>query len=61
MMMKGNLKDENGIPVKNGKISVTDKSTGEVHEGLVDEETGEYVVVMPVKDPDKKEIEPEQQ
>tara|TARA_B100000674_G_scaffold119110_1_gene90410 strand:+ start:4093 stop:6522 length:2430 start_codon:yes stop_codon:yes gene_type:complete len=59
VMMKGNLKDENGIPVKNGKISVTDKSTGEVHEGLVDEETGEYVVVMPVKDPDKKEIEPE--
>ena len=59
VMMKGNLKDENGAPVKNGKISVTDKKTGEVHQGLVDEETGEYVVVMPVNDPDKKEIEPE--
>lgn len=59
VMMKGSLKDENGAPVKNGKISVTDKKTGEVHEGLVDEETGEYVVVMPVKDPNKKEIEPE--
>jgi len=59
VMMKGSLKDENGAPVKNGKISVTDKKTGEVHQGLVDEETGEYVVVMPVKDPNKKEIEPE--
>ena len=60
VMMKGTLKDENGEPVKNGKMSVTDKETGEVIEGLVDKETGEYVVVMPVKDPNRKEIEPEQ-
>ena len=59
VMMKGSLKDENGIAVKNGKISVTDKATGKTHKGLVDEETGEYVVVMPVKDPNRKEIEPE--
>ena len=32
VMMKGSLKDENGAPVKNGKISVTDKKTGEVHQ-----------------------------
>lgn len=60
VMMKGTLKDEEGNPVKNGKMSVTDKETGQVHEGLVDKETGEYVVVMPVKDPLKDEIEPEQ-
>lgn len=59
VMMKGILNDENGEAVKNGRISVRDKQTGEVHDGLVDEETGEYVVVMPVKDPLKKEIEPE--
>ncbi len=59
VMMKGSLKDENGVAIKNGKISVTDKATGEMHKGLVDEETGEYVVVMSVKDPNRKEIEPE--
>ena len=59
VMMKGKLKDENDHAVKNGKISVTDKSTGKIHKGIVDEQTGEYVVVMPVKDPNKKEIEPE--
>lgn len=59
VMMKGTLTDENGGAVKNGKISVTDKKTGEVHEGLVDKETGEYVVVMPIKDPLREEVEPE--
>ena len=59
VMMKGTLKDEDGEAVRNGKISITDKKTGEVHEGLVDEETGEYVVVMPIKDPLREEIEPE--
>lgn len=60
VMMKGTLKDDDGNVVKNGKISVTDKTTGEVHNGLVDKETGEYVVVMPVKDPYRMEVEPEQ-
>lgn len=59
VMMKGTLNGEDGEVIKNGKISVTDKQTGEVHDGLVDEETGEYVVIMPVNDPLKKEIEPE--
>ncbi len=59
VMMKGTLKDEKGIPVKNGKISMKDSQTGEVIDGLVDEETGEYVVVMPVRDPSKPKIKPE--
>lgn len=57
-MMKGTLKDENGAPIKNGKISVTNKKTGEVHEGLVDEETGDYVVVVPVEDSNKPKVQP---
>ena len=59
VMMKGTLKDENGDPVKNGSISVTDKQTGEVHDGLVDKESGEYVVVLPVKDPKRPPVQPE--
>lgn len=59
-MMKGTLKDENGNPVKNGKISITDKKTGEVHNGLVDEETGDYVVVVPIEDPDRPKVKPTQ-
>lgn len=59
VMMKGTLKDENGNPVKNGKIQMKDKQTGEIIDGLVDEETGDYVVVMPVRDPDKPKIKPE--
>lgn len=59
VMMKGTLKDENGDPVKNGSISVTDKQTGEIRDGLVDKETGEYVVVLPVKDPKRPPVKPE--
>lgn len=59
VMMKGTLKDDQGEPVKNGKIQVKDKQTGEVIDGLVDEETGEYVVVMPVKDPNRPKVKPE--
>ena len=59
VMMKGTLKDDKGNPVKNGKIQVKDKQTGEVINGLVDEETGEYVVVMPVRDDNKPKIKPE--
>ena len=59
VMMKGTLKDENGKPVKNGKIQMKDKQTGKIIDGLVDEETGDYVVVMPVKDPNKPKVKPE--
>lgn len=56
IFMKGKLEDENGDAVKNGKIQIRDEATGEVHEALVDEETGEYVAVMTVKDPKRKEL-----
>lgn len=59
VMMKGTLKDDKGKPIKNGKIQVKDKQTGEVIDGLVNEETGEYVVVMPVIDPNKPKVKPE--
>lgn len=59
VMMKGTLKDENGQPVKNGKIQLKDKQTGKIIDGLVDEETGDYVVVMPVVDPKKPKVKPE--
>lgn len=58
VMMKGTLKDENGEPVKNGEVEVKDSKTGEIRKGLVDEETGEYVVVLPVYDENKPLVEP---
>jgi outer membrane protein OmpA-like peptidoglycan-associated protein len=59
VMMKGTLKDEKGDPVKNGKVSIKDSQTGKIIDGLVDEETGEYVVVMPVIDLKKPKVKPE--
>lgn len=58
VMLKGTLKDENGDPVKNGEVEVKDSKTGEVRKGLVDEETGDYVVVLPVYDENKPLVEP---
>jgi outer membrane protein OmpA-like peptidoglycan-associated protein len=56
IFMKGKLEDDQGKAVKNGKIQIRDEATGEVREALVDEETGEYVAVMTVKDPERKEL-----
>ena len=55
VFIKGTLESEDGKPVKNGKISIKDEATGEVHDALVDENTGEYVAVISVKDPDREQ------
>ncbi|MFT6745934.1 MAG: outer membrane protein OmpA-like peptidoglycan-associated protein [Glaciecola sp.] len=59
MFIKGKLEAENGDVVKNGRITITDEGTGEVHEAIVDETTGEYVVVVAVRDPKKEKLKKE--
>lgn len=59
MFIKGKLEGDQGQQVKNGKITIKDEVTGEIHEAIVDKATGEYVAVVAVKDPEKKKIEPE--
>lgn len=59
MFIKGKLEAKDGAIVKNGKITITDEETGEVHQAIVDETTGEYVAVVSVKDPTKQKIKKE--
>lgn len=59
VFIKGKLEGNEGQEVKNGKITIKDEQTGEVHEALVDKETGEYVAVVAVKDPTKEKPEEE--
>ena len=56
LFIKGKLEAKDGAVVKNGKITITDEETGEVHEAIVDETTGEYVAVVAVRDPEKEKL-----
>jgi len=59
LFIVGKLEAKDGEVVKNGKITITDEQTGEVHQAIVDETTGEYVAVVAVKDPEKEKLKEE--
>jgi outer membrane protein OmpA-like peptidoglycan-associated protein len=59
LFIVGKLESKDGEVVKNGKITITDEETGEVHQAIVDETTGEYVAVVAVKDPGKEKLKKE--
>ena len=56
VFVKGTIEDPNGDAIKNGKVQIKDELTGKVHEAIVDQETGEYIAAISIKDPAKKEL-----
>ncbi len=53
VMMKGTLKDDKGNPLKDGKVEIKNAKTGEITEATVDKNTGQYVAVMTIPDPQR--------
>ncbi len=46
MFLKGQVKKENGEPLKNSQVEIKNSRTNEVTKAMVDEETGEYAVAV---------------
>lgn len=59
VFIKGKLDAKGGDIVKNGKVTIKDETTGEVHEAMVDETTGDYVAIVAVRDPVRKKLKKE--
>jgi outer membrane protein OmpA-like peptidoglycan-associated protein len=57
VLMKGKLTDDKGAPLKDGKVEIKNTKTGQVTEGIVDKQTGEYVAVLSVPDPERNKLE----
>ncbi|MCX6182049.1 MAG: OmpA family protein [Bacteroidetes bacterium] len=57
VLVKGKLTDEKGAVLKDGKVEIKNAKTGQITEGLVDKQTGEYVVALTTPDPERNKEE----
>jgi len=55
-IFKGDIKDEQGIPIEDAKLEVKEVKTNRITEGMVDKMTGKYAVALPVTKPEDEFI-----